>query len=260
MGCTVPVSCMEMCSPHNNENNRILTSSPLPVCSKHRPLLQCIPFLLCVVGYCHSSLSQACLNWRRLESRDVCSWKWSNSAGSRVTGRQSKSLPTVSRPQGWPLEKQEHERDVSKNGPPLPNTMRGIEERGMSRMAAGRRRCRTITAAGSFSVPRLTGFLFASGQLSGELIIVCVCSTEDCDEVQLHALLDGQEIDDIFVFAFMVCLLGLHPCSWLQLRSYLGISHFCHTVWKPPAWPLNTRRKKHCIWRVHSYKYHRLYK
>ena len=35
----------------------------------------------------------------------------------------------VSRPQAWPLEKQEHERCACKNEPPLPDTMRGIEER-----------------------------------------------------------------------------------------------------------------------------------
>lgn len=49
---------------------------------------------------------------------------------------------------------QERDRESCKNGPPLPNTMRGIEKKnGMSRVAAGRRHCHTITATGSLSAP-----------------------------------------------------------------------------------------------------------
>lgn len=103
--------------PHNNENNSILTSSPLPVCSTRRPLLQCTP-LLCACR-CRWMLSQllrlkpsligAACRAETCVGVDV-RLKVVKRRGRRVTVVTILTLPQqASRPQGRPLEKQEHE-------------------------------------------------------------------------------------------------------------------------------------------------------
>lgn len=98
--------------PNNNENNRILTSSSLPVCSKRRPLLQCIPFLFALVlsdTVTTLRLKPALIGavvWRAA----MCAAEGGLNAAEAVSPVTSKLSQQVSRPQGWPLEKQEHER------------------------------------------------------------------------------------------------------------------------------------------------------
>lgn len=77
---------------------------------------------------------------------------------------------------------------MSKNGPPLANTMRGIEGRneqdGCWAEELPHYESHAVILGG-----RVTDFLFASGQLSGKIIIVCVSVPSlSC------MLLDRQEI------------------------------------------------------------------
>lgn len=106
--------------PHNYENNMILTSSALSVPSKYRPLLLRIPLLL---PFC----LKPALNWHPLESSNVC-WSSRLSWVEAVTWVTSKLLQQFHFLRAGPW-RNKSTKDVSKNGPPLPITMTGIEER-----------------------------------------------------------------------------------------------------------------------------------
>lgn len=69
---------------------------------------------------------------------------------SRVTGDgQTLTQALILRAGPW---RNKSRRDVSKNGPPLPDTMRVIEGMGMSRIAAGRRPALPCSNSGRVSL------------------------------------------------------------------------------------------------------------
>lgn len=131
--------------PNNNDSIRLLTSGPPPVCSERRPLLRCFPSLLVSSGTVAALCPRARLNWsphpsppgeRRCAQSAVVRGGGGEWGGWGGLGEEPRP-PKLSRqfhvlPQGraaGETRARERERDGSKNGLPLPNTMRGIEER-----------------------------------------------------------------------------------------------------------------------------------
>ena len=166
-----------------------------------------------VVRCCHQLLIAAVWSeWRCLRLRVV---------EARVAG-DTQTLPAASLPQGWPLEKQRAREIVSKNGPPLPTIQWGALKKGYEQDGSWEETLLYYSSHRVILSVSVTGFLFTSGQLSGEIISVGVCSSEDWDEVQLHAAWWTGNWWDFCFCLQRVCLLGLHP--WLQLDSYSGVS------------------------------------
>lgn len=162
------ISCAKMCSPEHHENNAILTGSAVPFHCRYRRLLERIPFFLALC-------LRPAVNWRPSGSRDmfVCGCSWSSWVEAVTRGWHPNSCNSFTSSGLAPGETRAREMWVRMVLLLLIQwgaLREGNEQDGCWAEELPHYESHAVILGG-----RVTDFLFASGQLSGKIIIVCVC-------------------------------------------------------------------------------------